>query len=145
MTGAIAIALMGAASGVGGATFPIPDLSSYASGEGNARAWFQLLRDGSAIVGASPGSVSNVGEWISPAHAEVGDQYWARVTVQGGSINDSLDANTIYQLNASRAWGVVVSSPGSHSCYCTLQIATDSGMSNIVAEVSGIVLSAEAA
>lgn len=117
----------------------VPDLSTSDSRVAStAIASFTLNTDGSCAN--SPSTAP--GNWYSPTTTSIGDNYWARVTVTSGSLFSGT-VDSWLQLNTFRAWtrqngGI----DGTLSATITLEIASDSGGSTIVASRSGIVLSA---
>lgn len=117
----------------------VPDLSTSDSRVAStAIASFTLNTDGSCAN--SPSTAP--GNWYSPTTTSIGDNYWARVTVTSGSLFSGT-VDSWLQLNTSRTWtrqntGI----DGTLSATITLEIASDSGGSTIVASRSGIVLSA---
>lgn len=117
----------------------VPDLSTSDSRVAStAIATFVLNTNG--VCTNSPSTAP--GNWYSPTTTSIGDSYWARVTVTSGSLSSGTTGSWV-QLNTFRDWtrnnaGI----EGTLSATLTLEIATDSGGSNIVASRSGIVLSA---
>lgn len=117
----------------------VPDLSTSDSRVAStAIASFTLNTNG--VCTNSPSTAP--GNWYSPTTTSIGDSYWARVTVTSGSLSSGTTGSWV-QLNTFRDWtrnnaGI----EGTLSATLTLEIATDSGGSNIVASRSGIVLSA---
>lgn len=76
------------------------------------------------------------GQGITPAN------YWARLTVTAGSAPTSGSATSTWlQLNSSRSWTWTRASLGTTSATITLEIASDSGGTTIVASKTGIPVS----
>lgn len=117
----------------------VPDLSTSDSKVAStAIASFTLNTNGSCAN--SPSTAP--GNWYSPTTTSIGDNYWVRATVTSGSLSSGT-VDSWLQLNTFRAWtrqngGI----DGTLSATITLEIASDSGGSTIVASRSGIVLSA---
>ena len=105
-----------------------------------ATATFGLLSDGTVSgLGAindltSPGS-SN---WFIPTATGVGSLYWVRYTATTGTLTTN-DASTWTQLNATRSC-TKSASTGTASCTFTVEIASDSGGTNIVFTSTGNVV-----
>lgn len=93
--------------------------------------------DGNGVVGDN---------WATPTTANVGTNFYIRFTrtsFNGGSFNSATASTGFLQLNTTQ--GVIVartSTPGTASAEYTIEIATDSGGSNIIANASFITLTA---
>lgn len=99
-------------------------------GVSSALASYDLFSDGTAqAVGDSTTNFN----WGTPTTAGAGNSYWVRATLSSGS-TPSGTLNTWLQLSTTRGWSVFRSSSsvGTTTSVLTIQIATDSGGSNII-------------
>jgi hypothetical protein len=119
-----------------------------AGGEpGEANLIFNSNGTWNAYLGVSS---SKSGNWATPTTAGVGAGYWIRFTrtafVPNGFGNDATGTTGWLQLNSGFGQGIFVtrtSGPGVTFAVYTIQIATDSGGSNIVATAVNIDVSAQ--
>jgi hypothetical protein len=97
----------------------------------SALASYDLYSDGTAV--AVGDSTTNF-NWGSPTTAGAGNSYWVRATLSSGSTPSGSALNTWHQLSIARGWSVFRSSSsvGTTTSVLTMQIATDSGGSNII-------------
>lgn len=129
----------------GGAVVDIPDMSAlFSSFTGDSgSAGFEFYRDGTCRTFDSLGGYGPSRDWVTPKSGTVGDGYWIRVTVTSGDAFNNSSGSGWVQLNASRVWYQNVFGPNdSRACQCTIEIATDSGGSNIVDTRTGVFVSA---
>jgi hypothetical protein len=89
----------------------------------------------------SGGSIFGTGtfgpSWYSPQTGGIGSSFWCRMSKNSGSDPTSgLLSPTIYQLSSDREWTWQRTASGTTSANVTLQIASDSGMSNVVASAT---------
>lgn len=84
--------------------------------------------------GSAPGSSS----WFSPNTPSIGDNYWIRFTATTGTFTTN-GASSFTQLSASRTVTKSATS-GTASVTFTIEIASDSGGSNIVMTSTGNIL-----
>lgn len=118
-------------------------------GQNNAAtavAEIQIGSDGSMSTFRSTYGFGSLGNWRSPALSGVGSSYWVRVTETGslGLTNATGSARGVWhQISTTRYFGVSTSNTGYGSKTYTVQIATDSGGSNIIATKTGIEIAAE--
>jgi hypothetical protein len=118
-----------------------------AGGEpGEANLNFNSNGTWNAYLGVGAGKSGN---WATPTTAGVGAGYWIRFTrtvfVPNGFGNDATGTTGWLQLNSGFGQGIFVtrtSGPGVTFATYTIQIATDSGGSNIVATAVNIDVSA---
>jgi len=127
MTGALQMLFAGGGA-AGGIVSPLDvPLISYSNIYNPVTAEVTLNSNGtiSSITGAGP-------YWYSPATASIGNNYWARMSVNSGTAPGTGLIDTIYQLSSNRRWAWDRSAVGTTSANVTLSIASDSGMSTIV-------------
>lgn len=73
-------------------------------------------------------------EWFFPEGSAPDKTYYIRATLDAGSAPDSGPAlNTAHALTTTRAWSWIVTGLGVSSGTLKIEIATDSGMTDIVA------------
>jgi hypothetical protein len=117
------------------------------SGPGPAYAEITLYSNGVAGWAGSDGSGSFT-NWATPTTGGVGSSYWVRFT-QTSSVSGTNETgsarNTWVALSGSPYFGVQRTLGGYGSRTYTIQIASDSGGSNIVATVTSIEIAAEIA
>ncbi|MHC4371641.1 MAG: hypothetical protein ACYSW8_28840, partial [Planctomycetota bacterium] len=114
-----------------------PNLApALATDPANAEAGWRLLRDGS-LQRTITGTYSDFStEWGTPESSTVGDGYWVRATKISGIDPNGTNSGfgTWLQLNATREWShlqTTIAATGPTKI--KLELATDSGGSNIVA------------
>lgn len=110
------------------------------SAPGTATGAFTPLGNGTFTAGDA---VPQTGNWYLPTTANIGVNYWMRVTKTLGDNNTSGSALASWiRLDSPPSWTWQVSpGPGSLSATITVEIATDAGGVNIVASKSGITVS----
>jgi hypothetical protein len=109
---------------------------------GNAYAEIIFNPNGSISYGSSNGS-GGMGNWASSA---VGSSYWIRFTQTssyGGSTEYGSGRGVWNSMGSVLYFGVSRTANGAGGRYYTVQIASDSGGSNIVATATGIGLEVE--
>jgi hypothetical protein len=90
---------------------------------------------------AGLGTGTSVGNnWFSPTTSAAGDNYWIRLTVNSGTSPSSGTTGTWLQLNTNRSWDWVVSVNITITADVTIQIASDSGGTNIVSTASNVLV-----
>lgn len=147
MAGALAM-LLGAApvasgpvvnlSGVDGSLVDLDEASF--GGDGAAHAQITFDEDG-GWTGYEAGAPVSSGLWISPNSADIGAGYYIRFTPTSGSFSSG--STSWQQLNTARAVSVSQNGQGTKAVTYTVEIATDSGGSNIVASAEGLMLVAQ--
>ena len=139
-TPAITISLAGLA-GVFGTAYP-----------GNT-AFGELLfnSNGTISYGSSDMGTGSAGSWATPTTTGIGSSYWVRATHTGSYGTGGIGGATQYG-SAKGAWhqisnipyfGVQRTGNGMGGFYYTLQIASDSGGSNILATATNVEIAAE--
>lgn len=106
-----------------------------------ATATFTLNTDGTvtaSFVDGDGGSTIGSASWFTPTTAGIGSSYWVRYTVTSGTATTN-GASSFTQLNAARSI-TKSASAGTASCTFTIEIATDSGGTNIVLTSTGNVV-----
>src|SRR5574341_883987 len=113
----------------GGIVNPLPSLGAGASftAPGTGIASCTIQSDGFINCQGNQGETD--ADWFRPNEAGIGANYWVRVTATGDTPSGTL--NTWLALSSSRVYSLS-SSNGNRSCTLTIQIATDSGGTNIV-------------
>jgi len=125
----------------------LPAMGVYGDLFNSGTAYAELLfyADGSISYASNNGSGS-AGRWVNLTN--VGASYWIRFT-QTSSYSSSTETGsargTWHQLSTTRLFGVQRSLPGAGGRYYTVQIASDSGGSNIVATRTDVNLEVEVA
>jgi hypothetical protein len=82
--------------------------------------------------------------WGSPTSSGEGANYWVRATLDSGTSPSGPALGSWHQLSSARAWALTQTSSGVSSCQLTIQIASDSGGSNILSTCT-VTLEAEVA
>lgn len=144
MSGVMMMMFGGKGAGVNN---PIPDINLYAYFYGGIPSVSVTVKaDGSIAVSGidqdgGAGSTSG-GGWYSPTTAGIGSGYWVRMTLLSGTApGTSPGLGTWLQLSSDRQWGWSRASNGSTTATVKIEIATDSGGTNIVATESSIAVS----
>jgi len=119
-------------------------LSSLASIEGTAYpgdeafASYAFYTDGDVLKFTSDGNAA-LAPWTTPVTSGIGSSYWIRFTQTatfGGSTETGDGRGIWYQLSAIRNFGLSRTANGAGGRTYTVDIASDSGGSNIVATTS---------
>lgn len=130
---------------VGGATvsFSTIGVSNTTASPTSATAGFEFRRDGTLYSYVNPGAgYTLLGDWVTPKHSTVGDGYWIRVTATAGAFTTSPGAGWL-QLSTARYWDEQATVIGPQETTFTVEIATDSGGTNVVFTKTGNTVLAE--
>jgi hypothetical protein len=118
--------------GGGGLVIPMPggSTSDTVFDPADALATVTINRDGTLTgTGGDFGFSHN---WYRNGGATIGDGFWVRATVTSGGLSGGSGTGTWLQLSSSRNWQRNRTTVGSSAGTITLEIATDSGGTNIV-------------
>jgi hypothetical protein len=110
----------------------------------NAESYVQLLTTGGLENGGNSGGG---GTWGTPVGGTPGATHWVRATLTAGSIPNLFESaalNSWIQISSLPFWGNTRAHTnlGTTTSTLTLDIATDSGGSNIVSTRTGLIISA---
>lgn len=112
---------------------------------GTAFAELVFYINGQLGYGSNNGS-GNYANWASPTTTGIGSNYWIRFT-QTSSYSGTTETGSArgvwLQLSANRVFGVTRTQNGAGGRYYTVEIATDSSGSNIVATKTNVGLEVE--
>lgn len=97
----------------------------------NAVATITFGTDG-VITMARVNGGTTTSDWGTPTTPGEGANYWVRATLNSGSTPSGPALGSWHQLSSSRAWALTRTSVGVLSCQLNVQIASDSGGSNIL-------------
>ena len=121
------------------------DVEGLAYPPATAYAEWVFYADGSMGYFTSGGSGS-MGNWTTPTSSGIGSSYWIRLTETSsyGSFTETGSGRGIWnQINVAQYFGISRSLGGSGGAVYTIQIASDSSGSNIVATRTGMVVTVE--
>ena len=103
--------------------------------------------NGTIQTGTSDGGMQSAGNWATPTTTGIGSSYWIRFTQtgsSGGPITNTGNARGVWiQITPVLYFGISVTANGAFYKQYTVEIATDSGGSNIVATKTGVEIGAE--
>lgn len=126
----------------------IPLASSYSStGTGSEVSLSVIFKsDGSLVVsrvqGDSGSSTLLTSAWFSLTEAGIGNSYWARVSITGGSNpgapTGSYTSGVWYQISTDIDFKWRQTSAGTKDSICTFEIASNALGTNVVGSVSGV-------
>lgn len=121
------------------------DVEGLAYPPATAYAEWVFYADGTIGYFSSGGSGS-MGNWTTPTSSGIGSSYWIRLTETSsyGSFTETGSGRGIWnQINVAQYFGISRSLGGSGGAVYTIQIASDSSGSNIVATRTGMVVTVE--
>ena len=113
---------------------------------GLAFAYYLFNSNGVITYWANGVNNAAVGNWATPTTAGIGSSYWIRFTQtsSSGTSTETGGARGVWiSLSISPTFGIEVSGPGFSSRYYTVEVASDSGGSNIVATKTNVEIGAE--
>jgi hypothetical protein len=113
---------------------------------GLAFAYYLFNSNGVITYWANGVNNAAVGNWATPTTAGIGSSYWIRFTqtASSGTSTETGSARGVWiSLSITPTFGIEVSGPGFSNRYYTVQIASDSGGSNIVATQTNVEIGAE--
>jgi len=87
---------------------------------GTATATFELTNGGDIRVSSGNGTISDVGDWITPKFGFSG--FEARLTVNSGTTPSGAATGSFLSLGTTRTWTIARAVLGIESSGCTLQI-----------------------
>lgn len=134
-------------------SYTAQDISAYRTGKGVATASFTFNSDGTISRAYNPNVSANTGSttWHSSPTAGVGNSFWIKYTFTSQSDSDlngppTNGAPGWAQLSTNRSVSAMsqgVTEDDACGCIVTIQIASDSGGSNILATWTGNECSAQ--
>ncbi len=71
-------------------------------------------------------------DWFVPTTTNIGNNYWIRATLQSGALSGGDSVGVWLNIGLSRNWQRNRTSPGTSTAQLLIEIATDSGGTNIV-------------
>ena len=113
---------------------------------GLAFAYYLFNSNGVITYWANGVNNAAVGNWATPTTAGIGSSYWIRFTQtsSSGTSTETGSARGVWiALSISPTFGIEVSGPGFSNRYYTVEVASDSGGSNIVATKTNVEIGAE--
>lgn len=134
MSGAVASMVSDAGSGpIALSTMSVRD---FESGGNPILASISVNRSGT-ITFIGNASSSNTA-WYSPTGGTPGDAYYVSMTLDSGDswTTGAATSGTGIAITADRAWDWSFGGPNIKEAVCTLRIATDSGMTNVVSSAT---------
>lgn len=134
-------------------TISLPGLGAYGTAYPGdfASAEIQFISNGTITVSTSNSGTQGSGNWATPTTTGIGSSYWVRATQTGSYGTDGFGGATQYgsakgvwhQISNSPYFGVSRTGYGMGGFYYTIQIASDSGGSNILATATNVEIAAE--
>jgi len=109
-----------------------------ANTSGSVTASFTLNSNGTCSALAAPitDEANYPSNWATPTTTGIGSSYWARVTVTSGTLTSGTTGSWV-QLSSNTTWSKNTTGTGGATVLFTLEIASDSGGSNILVTKTG--------
>lgn len=134
-------------------TISLPALGVYGTAYPGETAYAELIfsSNGDINSGTSNIGIQDPGNWATPTTTGIGSSYWVRFTQTGSYGTGGFGGATQYgsakgvwhQISTTLYFGVQRSGNGMGGFYYTVQIASDSGGSNILATATNVEIAAE--
>lgn len=134
-------------------TISLPALGVYGTAYPGETAYAELIfsSNGDINAGTSNIGIQDPGNWATPTTTGIGSSYWVRFTQTGSYGTGGFGGATQYgsakgvwhQISTTLYFGVQRSGNGMGGFYYTIQIASDSGGSNILATATNVEIAAE--
>jgi len=131
----------------------VPALGAFGTAYPGETAYGELIfnSNGTIQAGTSNIGIQSAGNWATPTTTGIGSSYWVRFTQTGSYGTGGFGGATQYgsakgvwhQISSTLYFGVQRTGNGMGGFYYTVQIASDSGGSNILATQTGIEIAAE--
>jgi maltose-binding protein MalE len=131
----------------------VPALGVYATAYPGDTAYGELIfnSNGTISYGSSNMGTGNAGSWATPTTTGIGSSYWVRFTQTGsygtggfgGAVQYGSAKGVWHQISSIPYFGVSRTGNGIGGFYYTVQIASDSGGSNILATRTDVEVAAE--
>ena len=131
----------------------VPALGVYGTAYPGETAYGELIfnSNGTIQAGTSNIGIQNAGNWATPTTTGIGSSYWVRFTQTGsygtggfgGAVQYGSAKGVWHQISSTLYFGVQRTGNGMGGFYYTVQIASDSGGSNILATRTDVEIAAE--
>jgi hypothetical protein len=131
----------------------LPGLGIYGTAYPGESAYAELTfnSNGTITAGTSNSGTQSSGNWATPTTTGIGSSYWVRATQTGSYGTGGFGGATQYgsakgvwhQISNTPYFGVSRTGNGMGGFYYTIQIASDSGGSNILATATNVEIAAE--
>lgn len=134
-------------------TISLPALGVYGTAYPGETAYAELIFSSNGDIGSGTSNIGiqDPGNWATPTTTGIGSSYWVRFTQTGSYGTGGFGGATQYgsakgvwhQISTTLYFGVQRSGNGMGGFYYTVQIASDSGGSNILATATNVEIAAE--
>ena len=134
-------------------TISLPALGAYGTAYPGETAYAELIFSSNGDIGSGTSNIGiqDPGNWATPTTTGIGSSYWVRFTQTGSYGTGGFGGATQYgsakgvwhQISTTLYFGVQRSGNGMGGFYYTIQIASDSGGSNILATATNVEIAAE--
>lgn len=131
----------------------VPALGAFGTAYPGQTAYGELIfnSNGTIQAGTSNIGIQSAGNWATPTTTGIGSSYWVRFTQTGSYGTGGFGGATQYgsakgvwhQISSTLYFGVQRTGNGMGGFYYTVQIASDSGGSNILATRTDVEVAAE--